>query len=168
MKNILLTLSILSVLIITSCGSDDTSTNEVGLSGTVVFDGESYTIANGTFALTVDDGDAVASFFMSDGELTVSSGTGSTDGEIIISITAIHEGSDALGNGAYITNSTTQDQYAFVAVSTPENPTGSQSFTGGTVNISGSGSTYNVTFVDVPFGQGVTLTGTVTGTYSNE
>lgn len=166
MKNLLLTLSIFSILIITSCGSDDTSTNEVGLSGTIVFDGDSYTIANGIFTQEVDDGAAVGDFFMSDGTLTATStGASSSDAEIIISVTAIHEGADVLGSGAYITNSATQDQYAFVSVTTG---TSSQSFTGGTVNISGSGNTYNVTFVDVPFGQGVTLTGTITGTYSNE
>ncbi|WP_462247517.1 hypothetical protein [Ekhidna sp.] len=167
MKKILPILSIFALILISSCGSDDTSTSEPKLSGTVTFDGQSYTVANGFFTQGETDGAAEGIFFISDGTFTVGSSGNVTasDATIIITIRAIHEGASVIGGGAYITNSITQDQYAFVTVQTASDE--SQSFVGGTVNISGSGNSYDVTFTDVPFGQGVTLTGTVTGTYSN-
>lgn len=167
MKKLLLTLSIVSLLIITSCGDDDDATPTVGLSGTVTFNGQSYSIANGIFSLTVDDGDAIGEFFLADGtiESNGNGGVSSSDSEIIISISATATGATTLTAGDYETSTNVPDLYAFVSVVNSDGT--SQSFVGGIVGISGSGNTYTITFTDVPFGQGVTLTGTVTGTYAN-
>lgn len=170
MKKVLFLLSIVSLVVVSSCGGDDDDATpvEVGLSGTVTFDGQSYTIANGIFNQTDDDGNAVGTFYMADG--TISPGTNggvtSSNSTIIIGLVAVAFESSTLENGNYDTNSNLNGMQANVTVSI--DGVSNRSFTGGDVTLTGSGNSYNITFIDVPFGQGVTLSGTVTGVYSNE
>lgn len=167
MKNLIVLLTLFSLAIVSSCGDDDSADPVAGLSGTVTFNGNTYTIANGLFSLSDDEGNAVGEFYLADGTITENSngGVSSTDSEILIAVSATATGSTTLTNGDYATSTNVPDLYCFVTVSTSSGS--SQSFTGGSVSISGSGNTYTLTFTDIPFGQGVTLSGTVAGTYEN-
>ena len=165
MKKILLTLSILSILIITSCGKDDGGDIQVGLTGTITFNGESHSIANGVLSLRESGGNTIGEFFLADGTLEpTSTGVSTGDSQIIISVVAVSKGTSTLAEGAYATSTDVPDMYADVAVTTSDGK--SEAFTGGTVDISGSGNTYTLTF-DVPFGSSIELSGTVKGTFVN-
>lgn len=167
MKKTILFLAVLSLFMLSSCGDDDGDDNNVtvGLSGTVMYDGSSYAIANGIFSLSVEDGNAEGEFFLADGVIEpTATGVSTGDSDIIISIVATSTGTTTLSSGDYQTSTNVPAQYVDVQVTTSSGS--KQAFTGGTVNISGSGNTYNITF-DVPFGQGVELSGTVSGTYEN-
>ena len=169
MKKTLLLLSILSLFVLSSCGDDDAG-NTVGLSGSVTYDGEEYAIANGIFNLSEDDGDALGRFFLADGTLELSSPTQVTtsDSEIIIVMSAVSKGTSNLANGDYATSTNVPDLYVDIAVTTfdGENEIRRDAFTNGTVAISGSGSTYTLTF-NASFGSGITLTGSVNGTFAD-
>jgi len=123
-------------------------------------------MSNGTFDLTTSNGTAEGTFFLADGTLEITStGATSSDSQIIISLSAFSRDTEVIESGDYATNTNVPDKYVFVGVSTADGT--SQSVTGGTVTISGSGNTYTMSF-DVPFGQGVELAGTVAGTYENQ
>ncbi|MEO9869970.1 hypothetical protein [Ekhidna sp.] len=170
MKKLLLSISMLSILFISSCGDDDSDdTPSIGLSGTLNFDGQSYAIANGFFSLSMEDGNAEGAFFFADGTIEpTNTGVSSSDSQIIISVVATSRGTATLESGEYATSTNVPDLYADVAVTILDNgnPVGREAITGGSVSISGSQNTYNITF-DVPFGQGVELTGSATGTFEN-
>ncbi|GAB4244040.1 MAG: hypothetical protein Tsb0034_22110 [Ekhidna sp.] len=164
MKKLVFALSVLSLLVIVSCGKDDDPTP--GLSGTINYNGESYSIKNGIFSLSESGGNASGSFFIADGVITSSSSNSvsSSDSNIIITVTATDKNASSLSAGDYATSTNVPDKFADVSVTTADGR--KEAFTGGTVSISGSGNTYTVAF-DVPFGQGVTMTGSVSGTYVN-
>ncbi|WP_421763335.1 hypothetical protein [Ekhidna sp.] len=166
MKKTLLFLAVISLFILSSCGGDeDDDMVSVGLIGTVSYDGTSYSIANGIFSLTIEDGNAEGEFFLADGVIEpTATGVSTGDSEIIISIVATSAGTTTLSSGNYQTSTNVPAQYADIQVTTSSGS--KQAFTGGTVNISGSGNTYSITF-DVPFGQGIELSGTVNGTYES-
>ncbi|NQZ76169.1 MAG: hypothetical protein HRT61_08670 [Ekhidna sp.] len=170
MKNLLLTLAATSLLAITSCSdaAEEITRDvfDIGLEGTINYDGQSYGIRNGVFSQQNRDGNAEAQFFLADGSIaSTTSGVSPGDSQIIISMTAFSKGSQVIDDGDYATSTIDPDKYCFVTVTTiGESRVNKQSFTGGTVSISGSNDTYAVTF-DVPFGQGITLTGSVSGTY---
>ncbi|WP_425392849.1 hypothetical protein [Ekhidna sp.] len=165
MKKIALSITIAGLLLISSCGKDDEGPTVIGLSGTVTYDGESYAISNGIFSLSVEDGNAEGEFFIADGTLTpTSTGVSTSDSQIIISVVATSKGTSTLASGNYETSTDVPDKYADIQVTTSDG--GKQAFTGGIVKISGSESTYSLTF-EVPFGQGVELTGSVSGTFVN-
>lgn len=165
MKKLLLTLSVLSLLLISACGDDDDGGNpEVGLSGTITFDGESYSIANGFFSQSSTAVGIEGEFFLADG--TVSSTGSSSDSQIIIGLRAISEGTSSLESGSYEVNKQVNSKYAFVTISTTSD-SNIQSVQGGTIDISGSGNTFSLTFNDVAFGQGRELSGSVNGTFEN-
>ncbi len=174
MKKIILFLSVFSILIFTSCGDNDDApvVPTVGLNGTIDFDGESYAIANGVFTQSMEDGNAIGVFYMSDGTIELNaSGNGvtSSNSRIVISINATSKGTSTLENGSYETSTLVPDKYASVRVSTVNNSmvVNNDSVVGGEVAVSGSENTYNITFNDIPFGRGVKLTGSVNGTYAN-
>jgi len=168
MKNILLTLLFISSLFFISCGDDEESSTPdpmmVGLSGTITFNGQSYNIANGFFSTSSVAAGTEGEFFLADG--TVSSSGSSSNSEIIIGIRAISEGTDSLEGGSYEVNRQVTSKYAFVTVSTTS-ASNIQSIVGGTIDISGTGNTYSLTFNNVAFGGGIQLTGSVTGTFEN-
>jgi len=163
MKKLFLSIALLATLMIVSCG-DDEETPPVGVSGTITFDGQSYTIASGVLTQSAITGGTEVEFFLADG--TVSSSGSSSDSQIIVGIRAISEGTDTLEAGTYETNRQVTTKYAFVTVSTTS-VSNLQSIVGGTISISGSGNTYNLTFNNVSFGSGITLTGSVSGTFGN-
>ncbi|MEO9869971.1 hypothetical protein [Ekhidna sp.] len=173
MKKTFLLLLILSLLIISSCGDDapvpDPSTNE-GLSGTLTYNGKSFRMKSGVFASQDDDGDAFAQFFLGDGtvELIEPNTVSFSNNKIEIRMTAVSKGTASLENGDYATTTNDPDLYVNLTVTTIEgfNTDTREALANGTVSISGSGNTYSLTF-DVPFEEGVKLTGTVTGTYEN-
>ncbi|MEP0984794.1 hypothetical protein [Ekhidna sp.] len=166
MKKTFLFLAVISLFMLSSCGGDeDDDIASVGLNGTVSYDGTSYSIANGIFSLTIADGNAEGEFFLADGVIEpTATGVSTSDSEIIISIVATSTGTTTLSSGDYQTSTNVPAQYADIQVTTSSGS--KQAFTGGTVNISGSGNTYTITF-DVPFGQGIELSGTVNGTYES-
>ena len=168
MKKIFLLLSVFTLIIFTSCGDDDGDSGGTtpGLTGSVTFDGQSYTIANGVFSLSESEGNAEGAFFLADGTLEVTSANqvSSSDSQIIISISATARDASVLANGDYATSTDIPDRFVDLAVTTAGGR--SEAFTNGTVSITGSGNTYTIVF-DAPFAGGVTLTGTVSGTYEN-
>ncbi|MEO1255137.1 MAG: hypothetical protein AAFY41_09660 [Bacteroidota bacterium] len=175
MKNILLTLSVLALILFTACGDDDGDDNggdtmELGLSGTVNYNGEEYAIANGLFRLNLIAGDAVGEFYLVDGtiEATSSDQVSASNSQIVIVMTAESNDSSTLEDGDYATSTDIPDLTVDLAVTTFDdgNQVRREAFTNGTVNIQGSDNTYTVTF-NAPFGQGITLTGTVSGTYDD-
>lgn len=168
MKKLIFVLSIASLLIFSSCGSDDGPS--VGLNGTVTYNGTSYTIANGFFNLSSGSEEAIGTFFLADGILTSSSPNqvSSSDSQIFITMTARSRGSSVLTNGDYATSTDVPDLTVDLAITTVENgdQVRREAFTGGTISISGSENTYNITF-DASFGSGITLTGSANGTYAS-
>lgn len=166
MKKFLLALTVLSSLIFISCGDDeDVSPQVVGLTGSVTFNGQSYTITNGVINELSNAAGTELQFLMADG--TVSSSGSSSDSQIIISARAISEGTGSLENGSYEVNRQVTSKYAYVTVTTASSPN-IQSIVGGTIDISGSDNTFSLKFNNVAFfGGGAELNGTVSGTFGN-
>ena len=93
MKNFVLSLAIISLLAFTSCGEDSPVNPgdilNIGLDGTVTYNGESYAIKNGFFSQQERDGTAEAQFFLADGIITPSTnGVSPGESEVVISVTA--------------------------------------------------------------------------------
>ena len=166
MKKLLFLLSFSVLLLCMSCNDDEGDTPVVGVSGTILFGGQSYTITSGIIVKRLTNAGAEYEFFLADGSIssTASGGVSSQDSQILIAVRAISVGETAVGSGSYEVNRQVTDQYAFVSV-TAAGSSSVQSFVGGTVDISGSENTYSLTFNDVTFGGGISLTGSVNGTF---
>ncbi len=165
MKNILFSLSILSILLITSCGKDDEV--QIGLSGSVSFDGNSINITNGLFGEVSEDGEYGATFFLADAPISYNSETQQTtfEGDALISVIIFSEG-DSFESGTYAVKTfggAITDGDALVIVADANNASsGGGLGVGGTVNITGSGNTFTLTF-NVDFEDDVKLSGNATG-----
>ncbi len=155
---------LLSLLMILSCGDDESESPAVGVNGTITYDGQTYAIASGVINQRTNAAGAELEFLIADG--TVTSTGSSSDSQIIVSIRAISEGTESLENGSYEVSRQVTSQYAFVTVSTAS-ASNVRSIVGGTITISGSGSTYSLTFNNVAFGNGIELTGSVSGTFES-
>lgn len=161
MKKLLFSLCVAALLFITSCGDDGEI--QIGLTGIVSYDGSSVTISDGIFGELSQQGAYGAFFFMSDGSLSydVESEDASFAGEILISVTIFSSGG-SFEEGSYPIDFT-NNKGAFVIVADSDNAaTGGAFATGGSVTITGSGNTYNLSF-NLEFENDVTLTGTVAG-----
>ena len=165
MKYFLQITLLLSITLLISCGDDDTDSPAAsGVSGSITFDGQSYAIASGVINERTNAAGAELEFLIADG--TVSSSGSSSDSQIILAIRAISEGTETIGSGSYEVSRQVNSQYAFVTVSTAT-ASNIRSIVGGTIDISGSGSTFSLTFNNVTFGGGIELTGSVSGTFEN-
>lgn len=166
MKKIALILSVFSILLISSCGGDDEeATPQIGLSGTINYNGVSYSIANGILTQSSSSGGTEVQFYLADGTIALQGNSvSSSDSQIIVAIQAVSVGTSTLEAGNYETSRQVTNKYAFVTVTTSD-ISGNQSFVGGSIDISGSDKTFSLTFNDVPFSQGVELTGSVSGTF---
>ena len=141
MKKLLLLLSLFATLFVVSCGDDEAPT--LGLSGTIEFDGTTYTIANGLFSQSSNGGNTEATFFLADGEITASTGGGVSSGNstIVLSIVALAANSTSLTSGNYATSTNTTELNATLLVTTINgSQTNARSANvGGTIGISGTG-----------------------------
>ncbi|MEM6643767.1 MAG: hypothetical protein AAF616_12370 [Bacteroidota bacterium] len=164
MKKLSYFLILFGLVTIISCGDDEEDSMTLGVSGTLNFDGQSYEISSGLLVERSNPAGAELQFTLADG--TFSSGTSSSDSQILLSVRAISEGTNELEDGAYAVNTQTGSMYAFVTVST-SGAQNQQSIQAGSINISGSGSTYSLTFNDVGFLGGAELSGSVSGTFQN-
>ncbi|WP_370090106.1 hypothetical protein [Ekhidna sp.] len=163
MKKILFSLSILSILFITSCGKDDGGDIQIGLSGTLTYDGNAISITDGLFGEHAEDGSYAATFFLADGPLSYDASTdeASFQGEILISVIIFSQG-DSFQSGVYSLD-LSGNKGALVLVADANNAANGGAFaSGGTVNITGSGNVYTLTF-DVDIDTDITLTGSATG-----
>lgn len=163
MKKILLSLSVLSILIISSCGEDDGGSVQVGLTGTLDVDGKSISITDGLFEEFNEDGAYAATFFLADSPISFDATEEevSFDGEILINV-IIYTTGDAFKAGIYQID-ITQDEGALVIYVDENNASLGGAFaSGGTVEVKGYGNTYTLTF-DVDLGNEASLTGSVSG-----
>ena len=169
MKKLLLSFFLLSgSLFFVSCGDDEEEEQlqpPLGLSGTVSYDGGSFSVVDGRLSdVQVSNNIASRTFYLTDGTFTVSGSNVSASGsQIVIVLTAAATGATSIEAGVYDSNSDINGRQVDVQVTTSS---GTQdAFTDGTIDISGSGNTYTLIF-DVPF-RGTRLTGSVSGTYES-
>lgn len=159
MKKILLTLSILSIVLITSCGKDDGGDVQVGLTGSINFNGKSYSISNGGYSGANSDNIFAAIFIMSDGDIDLEEET--FDGSIFLSVLTLAEGT-SFEPGNY-SLSLTSEKFAGASVSIIDGDNQEDySAESGTINITGSGNNYSLTF-NLQFENDLELTGNVSG-----
>lgn len=167
MKKFLLTLSILSTLVFISCGDDDEDMPDatVGLSGTISYDGGSFAISSGLISATEISNDVARRvFYLSDGILSSNGSNVTASGsQIVVTITAASTGTSTVVEGEYASSSDITGKKVDVLVQTSSG--NETSFTGGTIDISGSENTFTLV-MDVPF-RGTQLSGTVSGTYES-
>ncbi|MEP1035378.1 hypothetical protein [Ekhidna sp.] len=169
MKKIFLAISILSTLLITSCGSDDTVEIELGLSGTLTYSGTEISASDGLFGEVADGGEYAASFFISNAPITFNaeSNQANFQGEYLINIVIYREG-DAFASGNYnvaTLGSPVEDKSAFVVYADLDNASsGGILAIGGTINIQGSGNNFTLTLA-VDFENDVELVGNVAGEF---
>lgn len=161
-----LSLLTLVVCLLSSCNKDDEL--QIGLNGTLTLNGEAFQISNGLYATVAEDGYFAASFILSDSPITYDESTDNVDfeGNTLITVTIFSQ-SDGFDPGEYpvidLLNSSsdiTKGALAF-AINVNDGTIGGFA-TGGTINITGSGNSYNFTF-DVNFDGDVTLTGNAGG-----
>lgn len=169
MKRILFILTILSVIIVTSCGSDDDPVIELGLSGTLTYDGNTVTISDGLFGEVSEEGEYAATFFISDADLSYnpSSNQANFQGEVLVNV-LIYSESDAFEAGNYdvvTLDGEVADKSALVLFADVNNASEGGAFaTGGTINIQGSGTNFTLTFA-VDFDNDIELVGSVNGNF---
>ena len=175
MKNILFTLTILSILLITSCGKDEPDL-EIGLAGTVTFDGNANSITDGIFAEASGRGVYVAVFILADGPVSYDpeeeeEATLENQEGFVVGV-SISSKSDAFETGDYniiwsLDNTLSVDKFAFVSVGYWENgEVKDDEAIGGTVNIQRSGNnTFTLTF-EADFADDVKLTGNASGSFA--
>ena len=170
MKNILFTLTILSILLITSCGKDEPDL-EIGLVGTVTFDGNANSITDGILAEVSEEGKYGAIFILADDPVSYDPEEDEFMQEGFVVAVTIFSKSDAFEAGDYnvlatFDDSSIADKSALVAVAYPESSEDDgDSAIGGTVNIQGSGNTFTLTFA-VDFAGDVKLTGNASGGFA--
>ena len=166
MKKILFSLSILSILFITSCGKDDGGI-AIGLSGSITYEGESISMTDGLFGEISQDGQYAATFFLSDAPLSYDESDDNTsfEGDILISLIIASTG-DSFQAGSYPVEFTSSKGViaivATIAGSGDQQTVVTNTATGGSVNITGSGNSYNLTF-NLDFENDIKLTGNATG-----
>ncbi len=167
MKKLFLALVVFGSLFLVSCGDDEAEDMQppVGLVGSVTYDGGTFSITSGLQS-TVEVSNNIARqiFYLTDGTLTANGSSVSASGaQIVISATFSAKGATTIENGMYDSSSDINGRQVDVQVTTSS---GTQdAFTDGTINVTGSGSTYTLVF-DVPF-RGTRLLGSVSGTYES-
>ena len=166
MKKLLL---ILSISFIASCGKDDAVEIEAGLSGTLMFNGNSITISDGLFGELSEDGQYAATFLLSDAPVSYDTENeqASFEGDYLINVVIYAEG-DAFEAGNYnvaTLDSPIEDKTAFVVVADADNASsGGALAIDGTINIQGSGNEFTLTFA-VDFENEVELVGSTSGDF---
>ena len=169
MKKVLFAFTILSSLFIASCGKDDGATIELGLSGTLTYDGNTVTISDGLFGELSEDGEYAATFFLSDAELdfNASSNQANFQGEVLVNV-LIYSESEAFEAGNYDVvsfDSPITDKSAIVLYADVNNASdGGAIANGGTVNIQGSGTNFTLTFA-VDFENDIEMVGSAGGNF---
>ena len=166
MKRFLFLLTLGLLVVLSSC-SDDDGEASVGLTGATNYDGEAISISDGLFGEFAEDGAYAATFFLADAPLSFDEDTEAAtfQGEVLISVVIGVEG-DSFQPGTYpIEFNSSSSRIAIVFVTTIADnqvDTTLDAATGGTVNITGSGNSYTITF-DLTFESELELTGTASG-----
>lgn len=162
MKKVFLALFLFSLLFIMSCGEDDGGTVTVDVNGTVQIGGQSVSITNGLFGEYTEEGAYGATFIISDGPITYNSATdeASFEGDHLISVVIASAG-DSFEAGTYPLDFTaTKGALVITVNSSSEGLIGS----GGSVEVSGSGNVFTLSF-NVDLQDQSKLTGSVSGAF---
>lgn len=162
MKNLFYAFTLIAVVLFTGCGDDDEAPSP-GLSGSVTFDGTATNISTGLLADFGLLGNSYnVDFYVSDGEIDfINDGT---SGSILVYIELFNDG-DAFSPGTFeYGNNSAERSIGDAFVQTAGNVSRP---TGGSVTVTGSGSTFEITY-NLEFTDNITLTGTVNGTFASQ
>jgi len=146
MKKLLLTISILSIIIITSCSKDD----EASVNNQVSIGGQTYDIVGGGFLdLGESEGITEGAFALSDASVSISGSSFSisTSSDIRIIFNMASLGSGGLASGEYNQGdvlSPDAGKVYFIQLIEAEGTT--YSVSGGTISLSGSSPNFTVSF----------------------
>lgn len=170
MKKLFFTISIMTLLFISSCGKDDeVEVADVGVSGTLLFDGSEITITDGLFGEISEGGEYAATFFLSDAPISFDAETEQANfqGDYLINV-IIYSESEAFESGNYnvaTLDNPVSDKSAFVIVADINNASsGGALAVDGTVNIQKAGDVFTLTFA-IDFEGDAELTGNATGNF---
>ncbi|WP_462247520.1 hypothetical protein [Ekhidna sp.] len=166
MKNSFNYIIILALLLLSSCGSDD---SDYSLEGQVQFDGTTMPIRDGLFSEIIEDGSYSASFYFTESPVSFDEKFELINftGEYLINVIIFSVGdSFAPGNYAVIdTDQSVNDKNAYIIMVNEENArAGGLPAIGGALNIQGSGDAYTLSFV-ADFEDGRELQGNVSGKF---
>ncbi|MEQ8627545.1 hypothetical protein [Ekhidna sp.] len=165
MKQLLLSISILSIIIITSCGSDD----GVSVNNQITVGDQTFDIANGGFIdFGETEGITEGAFALSDANISISSSSfsisTSSDIRIIFSLASL--GSGGLASGDYsegdVLSPDAGKVFFIQLIKAGEN---TYSVTGGTIKLSGSSPNFTISF-DLSLDGGDKLTGGFKGEFA--
>lgn len=172
MKKLLFLLSITSIIVLSSCGSDDST----ALVNELFFDGTSLMGENG---IAVDVGSSDQhyefDFGISDGDLAYNSSSGSfqfsTSSSFVVTFGAASFGSNQFNTGTFefrsVIDDVPENSYFFSGTFIDIENSMTLSVTDGTITISGSSPDYALEF-DLILTGGKTLTGAFVGTFELE
>lgn len=161
MKKVFLVFLLFSVTLFMSCGDDDSGTI-VDVNGTVQIGENSVSITNGLFGENTQDGAYGATFIISDGPVRYNTTEDeiSFQGENLISLVIASTG-DSFQPGTYpLEFTSTKGALVITANSSNQGLIG----TGGSVEVSGSGNVFTITF-NVDLNDETKLTGSVSGAF---
>lgn len=166
MKKILLSLTILSILIITSCGGDD---DEPSVNNQITVGDQTFDISNGGFVdLGESEGASQGAFALADANISISSQSSfsiSTSSTFRIVFNLVSLGS-SLSSGAYSEGDVVNPnagQVFFVSLIEADGTT--YTVDSGTINFSGSSPNFTVSF-DLTLNGGTRLTGGYSGSFA--
>lgn len=160
MKNLKLGILLLAIAFITSCGSDDGADVELGLSGSIAFDGTTTELTDGLiFDFGVDAGEYNYDFYLANGAFSLEGLELTVDGNTIVYLELFNQGSSFSPGTFSVAQS--GERYCNAEIRIANDISVAE---GGTVTISGSGQTYDITF-NLEFSDSRTLTGTVGGAF---
>lgn len=161
MKKVLFSLSILSILFITSCGKDDGASVQLGLDGSITFDGTDTEMSDGLIIdFGTNDSEYNYDFYIANGAISIEDLNINVNGNTLMVIEFYNEGA-AFSPGTFTVNGSGA-RYCFVDIAVDDQ---NDFASGGTVTVTGSGQTYKVVF-DLDFSEDRTLTGTVEGGFA--
>jgi len=168
MKKVLFSLSILSILLISSCGSDDGG--DTSVENQVTLGDEIFDINNGGFVdFGESEGTSQGGFILTDGAVSISGNTFSvSQATISISFTLVSLGTGGLQSGSYPFGDVVSagSTNAFLGAAISANGASPQ-VTGGTITLSGSSPNFTIT-LDLDLNTDEKLTGGFAGEFSTE
>lgn len=165
MKNILLTLSILSILIISACGSDDGAT----VSNQITIGDQTFDISNGAFVdLGETEGTTQGAFALADADVSVGSQSSfsissSASFRIVFNMVAL---GTSLGSGTYTEGDVlSPDAGKVFFVSILQADETSYTVDSGSIQFSGTSPNFTISF-DLTLDGGTKMTGGFSGEFA--